>query len=133
MNPTMQEMQSHPLMQQMVADIEKKKSNEQVLQADQAFKAGLARANAVKDARETFDAALKEYEVIRKQLHASVGKLFLSNLAYSRLTGHPHNQFPENVFMTIHIPKLNSPNDWTTSFSTTQQAYQQYFTVQRWV
>ena len=132
MNPTMQEMLEHPLMSQVVSDLVAKKSEEQRELTNATLKANEVRTNSVKDAKVAFDQALQAYERGRAELHERVGAVFLANLTYSRLTGHPHPSFAENVFMTIHIPKLNSPNDWSTSYSSTQQAYQSYFVSQRW-
>ena len=132
MNPTMQEMLQHPLMSQVVSDIEKKKSNELEQLTKATLQASEARAHAVKNAKLAFDAALQAYERGRVELHERLGTLFIANLEYSRITGMSHNSFDEMRWSSIHIPTLKPSADWNVGFSTTQSAYHRYFTSQKW-
>jgi hypothetical protein len=121
----------HPDIKRIQAEVEEvnRKAERQRLQ-DQAEAARL-RGEQGKYLAAQFNSAVEEYEVLRKQTHATVGKIWAAVQAYSRLTGFNPPGFLDQTFNEINVPTLiQDPSPWAnfnSGFSTTRASVMNWF------
>ena len=130
MNISQHELMSHPLMAKVVADLAETKAQQQMQRANDHAEAQRVRAEQGQRAVAEYKAAMAEYERMRHDLHAVVGRVWAAVQAYQQLTHQQPSDFTEAVFSEINVPTLvpcTSP--WGNPFaalSTTKAAIEGY-------
>lgn len=130
MNITQAELMAHPLMKQVTADLEKAKEIRESERVAGEIEQRRLRAEQGRYLREQFQAAADEYERLRVEAHAAVGRVWYAAQDYSRLTSNLPPGFSESTFTTINLPTLvPNPSPWSASsgFTTTQAAVASFF------
>ena len=125
---TEQELLTHPLMKKVQEDLaETRRTKEQEALANE-MEASQLRANQGRYLYAQYEDAVNDYERLRVEMHAVVGRIFMSALEYSNLTRQPPPSHNENRLCQIDIPTLKPQNNsWSSTFSTTRAAITQFF------
>lgn len=119
---------SHPLMKQVLADVNEAKLKQEQERIAQKVEAQQLRANQGRYLAEQTRDAIAKYEALRVELHALVGTVFISNLQYQNLTGSPVPGYQDSILGDINIPTLQpKPGEWVSHFSTARAAMTGYF------
>ncbi|MBL8353177.1 MAG: hypothetical protein JNL87_23025 [Burkholderiaceae bacterium] len=135
MNISEREMMDHPLMRQVQADIVEARRLADMKRMEDAQEAARIRAEQGVFLRKQFHDAVDEYEEQRRVLHQILGRVWIASQEYSRVTGSPPPDFPENTFNEINTPTLRpAANHWSSGFSTARAAVMGWFasTGKRW-
>jgi hypothetical protein len=128
---TQRELENHPLMKQVMADVAASRAEAQSQQLAADLTAAQLRQEQGEYLRRQLSDYIDKYEVQRKELHSLLGKVFLANLEYSRVTGRSVADFQEQTFGDINVPTLRPTGSWwSTGFSTTRAAMTQFFANQ---
>jgi len=120
-SPTMEEVSTHPLMKQVLAEVAEDRRLREMDEQAQGMEQQRIRAEHGKFLANQFLTLQAEYEVKRKDMHEHLGKMWNASQEYVKLTGVPPPAFLEQMFMSVHIPKMD-PNAWTNGFTSTRQA-----------
>lgn len=124
-------------MKQVTADIAETRAKKDAEQVVNELERQRLRQEQGKYLHDQYTQAVAEYERIRGDAHAIVGRVWIAAQAYSRLTGQNPNEFPENTFNDINLPTLKpnpSPYGMSSAVSTTRGAVMGWFasTGTRW-
>jgi hypothetical protein len=125
MNITQQQLMNHPLMAKVAAELEETRAQQQTQRALDQSEAQRVRAEQGQRLVSEYKAAIREYERMRVDLHAVVGRVWAAVQAYGHLTGTHPLDFTEQIFNTINVPSLipsTSPWAMSNGFTTTQAA-----------
>lgn len=125
MQVTMQELQKTSLFQAAAAEAQETRRKAEMDAAMAAAEAQRMRAEAGKLASAEVDAALAKYEVLRKELHEQLHKLWASSQAYSRITNVLPPQLPLNTLNSVNLPKLDGSH-YESGFSSTRGSIMAY-------
>ena len=130
MDITQQELMKHPLMAKVTADIAATRQQQETQRMMDHMEAQRIREDQGKYLASQYKAAVDDYERLRGETHAAVGRIWAAVQAYSRVTGVNPGEFQEATFNTINVPTLkvnSSPWALSSSFTTTQAATMGWF------
>jgi hypothetical protein len=106
MNISSDELLAHPLLAKVQADIAETRQAQAAQRIAAEMDGQQARAKQGQELAEQYRRAVQEYEQLRAQTHAAVGRIWAAASAYSALTKNPPQGFVHQHFAGIHLPTL---------------------------
>jgi hypothetical protein len=113
------ELQAHPLIGQMTKDIQETRAQKEYQRIADEGERHRLRAEAGQLAQDVVRTEVAKYEELRALIHAQVGRVWVAEQAYSRVTGAPSGVFAHQTFMQISLSTLNPKAQWAAPFALT--------------